>query len=142
MFWMIDVIDQIQVLTFILVGVLISYLCETLHHAQRSASIGQRQLQQEIEERQKLETDALQSQALLQAITENASTAIFVKDLEGRYLLGNRNMCELFNVSKEQLTGLTDYDILPPDIAEKLRANDREVAGARRSILRRVRTAT
>jgi PAS domain S-box-containing protein len=133
-FWMIDVVDQIQVLTFILVGVLISYLCETLHQAQRAASIGQRRLQQEIEERQKFETDALQSLTLLQAITENASTAIFVKDLEGRYLLGNRNMCELFNVSKEQLTGLTDYDILPPDIAEKLRANDREVAEKNRTI--------
>jgi PAS domain-containing protein len=103
--------------------VLISYLCELLHHAQRAAGARQQQLLQEVQERQRFENDALRSQALLQAITDNASTAIFVKDLDGRYLLGNRNMCELFNVSKEQLIGLNDYDILPPDIAGELRAN-------------------
>jgi PAS domain S-box-containing protein len=82
-------------------------------------------------------TEALQqSEARLQAILDNSPTAIYLKDLQGRYLTINRE-CERFSgLSKEQTIGKTDYEILPQAIADKLRANDREVLATQTPLIR------
>lgn len=68
-----------------------------------------------------------ESEQRLQAILENSPTAIFLKDLEGRYLLINqqaeRNLCH----TREQVIGKTDEAFLQQAIANQLQAHDREV---------------
>jgi PAS domain S-box-containing protein len=72
--------------------------------------------------------EALQeSEAQLQAILDNATILIYVKDLEGRYLLVNRQFEEVFKISKEDFIGKTDYDFFPKKIADAFRANDKLV---------------
>lgn len=68
-----------------------------------------------------------QTQSWLQTIVENSSNAIYIKDLDGRYLLFN-NKCEvLFNISREQVLGKTNYDFLPNETADAYHCNDRKV---------------
>ncbi|MCW8173360.1 PAS domain S-box protein [Natrialba swarupiae] len=55
------------------------------------------------------------------------SAAVFLKDANGQYLLMNRACRELFNVDDEEIAGLTDDDLFPPEIAEKARKDDRQV---------------
>ena len=64
------------------------------------------------------------------AIVDNTTAVIFIKDLELRYLLVNREYERLFLVQRDQIRGRTDFDLHPHDVAETLRANDRQVIEA------------
>jgi two-component system, sensor histidine kinase and response regulator len=71
-----------------------------------------------------------QSEQRLQAILDNSTTVIYVKDVEGRYLLVNRRFETLFHVTRERVVGKTDYDLFPERMADAFRANDRKVLAA------------
>lgn len=65
------------------------------------------------------------SRERLASILDQTPVIVFVKDHLGRYECVNRQFKELFNLGDADLTGMTDYDIAPTDVAEKLRENDR-----------------
>lgn len=67
------------------------------------------------------------SEEQLQAVMNNATAIIYVKDRDGRFLLVNDHFCGLFHVTREQAVGRTDFDLFPPDLAETFRRNDRAV---------------
>ncbi len=76
----------------------------------------------------KLAEEALRaSEQRLLAIVDNTTALIFIKDLELRYVLVNREYERLFDIERDQIRGKTDFDIHPHDVAETLRANDRQV---------------
>ncbi|WP_325061660.1 PAS domain S-box protein [Vitreimonas sp.] len=89
--------------------------------AQLRASNGQ--LAAEIAERRK-------SYELLDAITEHSPAILYVKDLDGRYLLVNRRYCEAFHLDRAAVLGKTDYDIFAKEAADAFRAMDQRVARA------------
>ena len=66
----------------------------------------------------------------IQAIIDNASAVIFMKDLEGRYLMINRLWAELFHITREEIVGKTDEEVFPPEMARAFRQNDLQVAAA------------
>jgi len=68
-----------------------------------------------------------ESKNLMQTILDNTAAIIFIKDLEGRYILINRQYEILFHKSKEALKGKTDYDVFPREIADRLHHNDMDV---------------
>jgi len=85
------------------------------------------ELQREIVDREHTKKALQNSQGLLQAILDNSTAVIYIKDLEGKYLLVNRYFETLFHISQEQIAGKTDWDIFPKEKAETLRANDLKV---------------
>lgn len=87
-------------------------------------------LKAENAERRRAEDALRESQHLLRAIADNATAVLFVKDLDGRYLMVNRRFEELFHVTAQSLIGKTDYDLFPPACADALRAFDLQVAAA------------
>jgi len=48
-----------------------------------------------------------------QFIVESAHDSIFFKDLESRYLIINAKTADAFGLSKEQVVGMNDYEIMP-----------------------------
>lgn len=70
---------------------------------------------------------------LLQALLENSTAVIYVKDVRGRYLLVNARFETLFRVSRAEVEGKTDHDLFPAGQAATLRANDREVIATGRA---------
>lgn len=68
-----------------------------------------------------------ESQQLLQSLIDNSEAIIFVKDLQGRHLLVNKQFETLFHFDRENVIGKTDYDIFPLEVAEMLRGNDRKL---------------
>ncbi len=87
-----------------------------------------RQLNQELEQRVAERTQALQkSEARLRAILATTSSTIYLKDIEGRYLLANRQYLELLNITELEILGKSDRDLFPPQIAQSSIVNDREV---------------
>lgn len=72
------------------------------------------------------------SRELLHAILDSASsTFIYVKDLKGRYLLTSRAYEKMLNLTRDQLSGKTVYDLFPGDIAEQSNQHDEEVIAKR-----------
>ncbi len=85
------------------------------------------ELQREIVDREHTEKALQNSQGLLQAILDNSTALIHIKDAEGKYLLVNRYFETLFHITKQQIADKTDFDIFPKEKAEILRANDLKV---------------
>src|SRR4029453_16999801 len=63
----------------------------------------------------------------LQAILDNSPAMITLKDLDGRYQLVNYRFEMILGMPWSRVRGKTDGDLFPREIAEALRANDREV---------------
>lgn len=76
--------------------------------------------------------DALrESKEELQAILDNSAAIIYIKDIEGRYLLVNRQFEKLLRLSQEQILGRTDDDLFGKEQADSFRTNDNQVVTAR-----------
>jgi PAS domain S-box-containing protein len=60
----------------------------------------------------------------LMALLDHTSAVIYMRGLDGRYLLVNREYERLFGVRREKIVGLTDHDLFPRDTADDFRAND------------------
>ncbi len=74
-----------------------------------------------------VETALRESEQRLLAIIDNSKAAIFLKDMEGRYLLMNHECERLFKITNDWIRGKTDYDVFPKEIADTLRLNDQQV---------------
>ena len=77
--------------------------------------------QVETETKMQLTTD------LLRAVAEGTPDAVFVKDLEGRYLLFNQGACKLVGRSVEEVLGQDDLFLFGPEGARVVRESDRQV---------------
>jgi PAS domain S-box-containing protein len=84
-------------------------------------------LEAEIVERKQAEAALRESQSRLQAILDNSTAAIYVKDTQGRFLILNRKCATILNVALEEVEGKTDWELLPREMAEAVQANDRQV---------------
>ncbi len=82
---------------------------------------------QDISEQYRQERDKNRFHAILNAVVEGSSDVIFVKDVESRYLLVNRAITSLTQLSREDIVGKTDFDLFPEHLAEKYRRDDRRV---------------
>jgi PAS domain S-box-containing protein len=84
----------------------------------------------EIGERRRADEALGASEQRLQDILDNTTAVVFVKDLDLRYILVNREYERRHQVRRDEICGKTDFDIFPHDVAETVRANDRHVIEA------------
>ena len=115
-----------------LLELLASQAAISLDNARLYAELAQlnTELTQENSDRRRAEEALRASEQRLQDIVDNTSAVIFVKDLELRYLLVNREFERRHNIRRDQIRGRTDFDIHPYEVAEAIRANDRQVIEA------------
>jgi PAS domain S-box-containing protein len=67
---------------------------------------------------------AVASEAQLRAIIEHATSSVFLKDLEGRYVLVNRQLELETGLPREQMLGKSDFELFERETAERIRADD------------------
>ncbi|HEX7446285.1 MAG TPA: PAS domain S-box protein [Pirellulales bacterium] len=80
--------------------------------------------------RKKTEEALRISEQRLQSILDNARAVIYVKDIDGRYVLVNQLFESLFHVRRIDVVGKTDRDLFPPELADIYQANDQRVLAA------------
>lgn len=78
-------------------------------------------------ERKRAEDALRNSAVMLDAIIDNTTAVIFMKDGAGRYILVNRWYEAVFKISRNDLAGKTDYHVFPKEMADSFRENDRKV---------------
>ena len=66
----------------------------------------------------------------LLALIDNTNAVIYMRDLDGRYMVVNREYERLFDLRRNEIVGLTDHDLFPADVADAFRANDLKAAAS------------
>lgn len=79
------------------------------------------------EELKKIKQEREEYQFKLQSILDNTPLIIFIKDLEGKYLLTNQSYQSAFNLTKEQIIGKTDFDLVSEEEATRYKEIDEYV---------------
>lgn len=75
-----------------------------------------------------------ENRQLLRSIIDNTTNPIFIKKLNGEYLLVNKQFGALFKISNDEILGKTDYDFLPKSTADRYRNSDLEVVKVLREL--------
>ncbi len=88
----------------------------------------------DISERKKAERDLAESRKLLQAVLDNSPALIYLKDIEGHYILVNKVWQKVVSRTKESGIGLKDEDFLPYETAQLLRQNDLKVMAQKETL--------
>jgi PAS domain S-box-containing protein len=70
---------------------------------------------------------AERSDALLRAVVEGTPDAVFVKDLDGRFLMINGAGARVLGRAQHEVVGLRTVDLFPNDVAQQLERTDAEV---------------
>ena len=68
-----------------------------------------------------------ESEERFRSIIDNARSVIWVKDLQGRFLLVNTFFLSLLGKSREEVIGRTNSELLPRSLADERNRNDRRV---------------
>ena len=80
----------------------------------------------DLTERRRADEAFREREAQLRAVAEGTTDAVFIKDLDGRYLLANSSTQRFIGLPTEQIIGRTDIDFMPLPDAQCIMAQDRE----------------
>ncbi|MFB2971597.1 EAL domain-containing protein [Aerosakkonema sp. BLCC-F183] len=72
-----------------------------------------------------------QSNNILRAVIEGMTDAVFVKNLQGQYLMVNTAAANYVGKSVNKIIGKHDWELFPREIAQQLRESDRRVIASK-----------
>ncbi|MBL8816247.1 MAG: PAS domain S-box protein [Planctomyces sp.] len=81
----------------------------------------------DVTRRRQAETSLKETAALLQAISAGTTDALFVKDLNGKYLMFNEAACRFVGKPLDSVLGHDDTDLFSPDSVRLIRDRDNAV---------------
>ena len=84
--------------------------------------------------RKKAEEAAAAAYLQVQSIIDNTPAIIYAFDLEGRFIMANATVAELFNSTPGQMIGRRRHEFMPKDDADWHEANDRQVIKSGRAL--------
>ena len=90
-----------------------------------------KQIQSELEDTEQI---LRHQQYQLQAVLDNTTSLIYIKDLHGKYTVANKKFMEILQVSKSEVIGFTDYHFSPKEDADHFADLDAIVIKERKPI--------
>ena len=87
----------------------------------------------DIDDRKRAEEEARQTTALLEAVAEGTTDAVFVKDREGKYLLFNAAAARFVGRPVEEVLGKDDTDLFDPVGARRIMTQARSIMASGRA---------
>lgn len=105
----------------------------------KKAADALRRANEELEMRVQERTRALAEQrSMLERLVEHIPDFIYIKDIEGRYVVDNAAHRSLVGVrAPEDMLGKTVYDFYPRDVADKFTADDKAVLAGEKPLINR-----
>jgi PAS domain S-box-containing protein len=105
----------------------VGMLASTFNSMVERVQLRRRELEQQVADRTRAERALAESHGTLRAIIEGTTDVVFLKDVQGRYMIANSACARLLGSSQEEILGRSDRDFFPPDTAQRLAAADRRV---------------
>ncbi|MEG4800858.1 PAS domain S-box protein [Microcoleus sp. ARI1-B5] len=90
-------------------------------------AIGVVGISRDITEIKKIEAALLERNILFENVIESTGDSIFVKDIQGRYLLVNSTAAGIMGKRQSEIIGKNDAELFPLEIATMLAENDRRI---------------
>ncbi len=81
----------------------------------------------DITEQKSAEQDLKKAYELLASISDGSTDAIYVKDINGRYLMINKEGCNLVGKKQQEILGKDDFSLFPAEEAQIIMDGDRNV---------------
>jgi len=81
-------------------------------------------------ERRAAEVSLAAERRLLRTLLDTLPDLVWLKDIDGRFIICNRTFERFMGRPERMILGQTDYDMVPPDLAEQFRANDQRAISA------------
>jgi PAS domain S-box-containing protein len=78
-------------------------------------------------ERKQAEEYLLKSENKYRTLVENLPQKIFYKDKNSVFISCNKNLADDLRIKPDEITGRTDYDFFPKELAEKYRTDDKRL---------------
>jgi PAS domain S-box-containing protein len=94
------------------------------------------EVSQRVVELERVTGNLLRLQRQQQALLDGIPDIAWIKDSDSRYLAANRSLATAFGLEPAALVGKNDFDLSPRELAERYRADDRDVI--RRGTMKRV----
>ncbi|WP_052055674.1 PAS domain S-box protein [Myxosarcina sp. GI1] len=82
---------------------------------------------EEIAQRKQAEAELVKTNNILQSIINDTPDVIYVKDLQGRYVIANQAAADWLNIKISEIVGRDDAALFPPQIARSIIEKDRLV---------------
>lgn len=98
---------------------------DTFHGAYESRLL--RHLVEKAAHAERVSEDLRKTQQLLQAVMDNSPAMMWVKDLDGHYLMANKQFSQVFGVGPDEVIGKTMTALLPSEDRESFETNLRTV---------------
>ncbi|MEG4987643.1 PAS domain S-box protein [Microcoleus sp. BR0-C5] len=84
-------------------------------------------ISRDISDRKEIEAALLERNILFESVIESTGDSIFVKDTQGNHLLVNSKAAAIIGFPKSEIIGKKNAELFPPDIADMLVENDRQI---------------
>ncbi|PSB56242.1 PAS domain S-box protein [Chamaesiphon polymorphus] len=82
---------------------------------------------QEITDRKRAEAELARVNGILNATIDGTADVIFVKDLQGKYIVANATAAEWLDATVADILGRDDTSLFPPEIARHIMSVDRQI---------------
>ena len=84
-------------------------------------------IKRSVRDQKRMQEELLGSEEKLRAILDNATAVVYVKDLQGRFLMVNRQFKEIFHLKDKDIINKSNYEIFEQETADVFHRNDQKV---------------
>ena len=107
-----------------------------VHERNRELVNNQKELEQNIAEKDRLQSELVWEKSLLDALMQNIPDSIYFKDKESRFVKISKSLVSLFGVSRsEEIEGKTDFDFQSPEHAREAYDDEQRIIKTQKPVI-------